>query len=112
MPQVRFATLYSLFLLTDNSQGFPSGNPEVRDFLINDVNKKTSKIVQLRYLRFLEALFTKVCNKVEDLMIFNCYEDLAQHWHGKLSDATYQTTLYEDVIKVGVLLPIPCRDLI
>ena len=103
-PQVRFANLHSLFLPTDNSQGFPSGNPEVRDLLIDDVNKETSKVVQLRYLYFLVSLFTKVCNKIEDLLIFNCYEDLAQHWHGELSDATHRTALYEDVIKVMVFL--------
>jgi len=62
----------------------------------------TSAVVHFRYLHFLESLFTKVRNEVEGFMIFDCYEDLAQHWHGKLSDATYQTTLYENVVKVKV----------
>jgi hypothetical protein len=98
---VRFGDLHSLFFLTDNLQGFPFGDPEVRDFLIGDENvKKPSEVVQFRYLKFFESLFTKVGDKIKCFDVFDSYEALAKHWHDKLSDAAYRSELYSDAVKV------------
>lgn len=69
------------------------------------MNDKSTTVAWLRYLKFLESVFIKVDDKIKRFDVFDSYEALTKHWHGKLSDAAYLSELYSDVVEVRVFLP-------